>query len=481
MTAAAFSRVLDTVLTYGAQELDQHRVAGLAGVVDSTVSRGRKEHNGYGALLLPAPVRFSPEMGLVLACSVGSESVRAALVDANGQLHNPHSAEPRRDQLGLSPDELMQRIRHQVVRVLEDAFDDGELLRPVDGTLPVVAAALALPAPLSRDHRLRGKALTHPDWRPRTDDLDQLPPTLNEHFSVALGAPFEPSTAQVMNDCNAAAVAVAFDRVRVTEPPRKTTDEPKRERTTAMVVRVSGEVGSGMIEIAGDGDDPHVSRFLKSRVMVGTNGLAGELGHLPISKHAIDRINERSSTVAGLKPLNWDAECSCGKPHHLQALVGWQAMGRRLTLPVDDPANTCTAVLAPYLSPTAGDQDQAAARALEDAGRIIGRALTGPVLALDPHSVTFIGALAVGDLMTGLKDARGEWKDAFWTGRQVAFDPPEGGSLFLTLRGAGLALLRAQRHRRLRDIAAGKWDGLAPLLPYSRVHLAAMRAVDGSA
>src|SRR4051812_27185327 len=116
--AGAFTRVLDTVLTHGAQNLDQHEIARLAGVSDGTVTRGRKQRHGRGPLLLPAPVGFAPQMGLVLACSVGSESVRAAIVDANGVPHKRHSASAKRDQLELSPDELLQRVRLQAIRAL---------------------------------------------------------------------------------------------------------------------------------------------------------------------------------------------------------------------------------------------------------------------------------------------------------------------------------------------------------------------------
>lgn len=466
-----FHKVLDAVLTYGSRELDQRDVARLSGTAEATVSKGRKSRNGFGPLLLGTPVRFSSEMGLVLAISVGSESVRAGLVDANGKIHHPHSAPAQRDQLVLSPGDLFARIGQQVILVLNDAFETGELLRD-DRTLPLLAAALALPAPVDRDHRLRGYALTHPDWGARDPErITSSSATLNDRLASALGAPFTAKTAQVMNDCNAAAVAMAFERVRNIEPPRESLKDPRRERSMAIVLRVSGGIGAGMIEIAGDKDAPHVSRFLKSRVMVGTNGLAGELGHLPVSRSAVEHLNAQSESFTGLLPIDYEVKCSCERPHHLQALAGWHAVARRIGLPVDSSTKTLTEMLDPYLNPARGEEDQNAVRALEDAGKLIGRALTGPVLALDPHAVTVIGALAVPPLVDGLKEARGHWRKAFWTGRTVSFEAPYYGSKFMALRGAGLALLRAQRHRKLREIAEGRWDDLAPLLPYSRDHL----------
>jgi hypothetical protein len=279
-----------------------------------------------------------------------------------------------------------------------------------------------------------------------------------------------------MNDCNAAAVATAFERVREHEPPRLTDEDPRHERTTAMVLRVSGGVGLGMIEIAADNDDIRVSRFLKSRVMVGTNGLAGEIGHFPISRSAVEGINNGSVTSSGLHNLKWERRCSCGKPHHLQALAGWDGLLERLGLSLDSPDATCTDLLEPYINPAVGQENEAATRALEDAGKLIGRALTGPVLALDPHSITVIGALSVPALLSGLRDASGEWTKAFWTGRQVAFAPPRNGSKFMSLRGAGLTLLRARRHRKLREIGAGAWD---PDLAYNRNQLNALKRAAG--
>jgi len=473
MTASVgFAKVLDAVLTYGHEEHSQRSIKSLTGAAAATVRKGLQPFAGHEPLLLAKPIRFSPEMGLVLAFSVGSESVRAGLVDANGEIHYRHSAPAGNDQLSQSPEALLDRVRHQAIRVLEDAFESGKLLRKTDGTLPLLGAALALPAPVDRDHILRGRALTHEGWNTRSSGGERV--SLNNRLSALLGPPFQPETAQVMNDCNAAAVAIAFECVREREPPRKAGAPREHERTMAMVVRVSGGVGAGMIEIAGDSEHAHVSRFLKSRVMVGTNGLAGELGHLPISRSAIERINDASKSIEGLAPLEWNSICTCGEKHHLQALVGWKALCERLGLPTEGP-ETRTSLLEKYINPQPGQESQAAVRALEDAGRIIGRALTGTVLALDPHSITVLGALAGPNLLHGLASASDEWSNALWRGRKVAFEKPRHGSTYVSLRGAGLALIRAQRHRKLREIGAGRFGGLTPLLPYSQAHFEALR------
>jgi predicted NBD/HSP70 family sugar kinase len=469
-------QVLDVVLTYGADKLDQAQVAALAGVAASTVSKVRSPFVEHGPLLLPTPVRFSAELGLVLAMSLGSESARAALVDANGDIHYEKSADPLRNQLECGPTELFGRVREQAILVLDEAFRIGEMVRN-DGTLPILAAALAFPAPVDRLHRLIGSTLSHPEWGSR--DPEKLRPnsmTLNDRLADVLGAPFTSETAHVMNDCNAAALAVAFERVRELEPRRQPGEDPIRERTTALVVRVSGGIGAGMIEIAGDEDPPIVSRFLKSRVMVGTNGLAGELGHLPISPDAVARLNTDQRRAPGLADMDYAVKCACGRPHHLQALAGWEAVAKRLDLDVNDTSRTMTEMLRRYLNPPRDEQDQRAQWALEDAGKLIGRALSGTVLTLDPHALTVLGALSVPALVEGLNVARKEWSQAFWTGRHVEFTKPLHGSIYTSLRGAGLAILRAQRHRKLRQIGAGDWTGLAPVLPYSTNHLSHLKA-----
>ena len=50
---------------------------------------------------------------------------------------------------------------------------------------------------------------------------------------------------------------------------------------------------------------------------------------------------------------------------------------------------------------------------------------------------------------------------------------------FIALRGAGLALLRAHRHRKLREIGAGTWHAVKPDLSYNRKHLNGLKRAAG--
>jgi predicted NBD/HSP70 family sugar kinase len=227
-------------------------------------------------------------------------------------------------------------------------------------------------------------------------------------------------------------------------------------------------VGVGIVEVASDPDQIHVSRFLKSRVMVGTHGLAGEIGHLPIAESIVANLNTRSANIPGLAPIDYAALCACGQPHHLQALVNGTAIAHRLSLSVTESDAPLSWLLREYLDPETNGADQAANRALEDAGRLIGRALTGSVLALDLKALTVIGALARPALVEGIGKARREWGDAFWKGPLVEMVEPQNDPNLVVARGAGLALLRKHRHRQLREIGRGLLNDQAALLPIDR-------------
>lgn len=468
---SAIGKVLDAVLTFGAEDLNQKQIADCAGVVEGNVTRAKKAVGSFGPLLSSGPVRFTSEMGLVLAVSVGAERIRAGLVDANGSLHCRTTTPPLRGQLALSQRELLQHVARLAAEVLEKALGDATLVR-ADGTLPVFAAAMALPTPIDRDHRQVNGALSHKSWEDRSPY-----PTLNHAFAAILGPAFTSETAQVMNDCNAASIALAFDRVRTVEKPRRTLAPVSfRQRSTIMVVRVGGAVGCGIIEVAADQDEIYVSRFLKSRVMVGTHALAGEIGHMPISESAVELLNEKSSDVPGLSPIRYDAKCACGRLNHLQALIGGAALARRLGVATHTSEAPITVQLEGFLRPGSTTTDKAAARALDDAGQLLGKALVGPVLALDLKAISVIGALARPALVQGLGGARDDWGKAFYTGAGVELVDPGPDSAWMIPRGAGLALMRQHRHRKLRQIGNGQLALLVPPLDLSLAYVQQMRA-----
>src|SRR5262249_36499546 len=141
---------------------------------------------------------FGPGAGLAVGVSLGTESLRATLVDANGWRYHSHESPPRPDQLELDPAAVLDRIAEAVSVVLDDALRDEKLL--VDGALPLLGWSVAWPSPVDRDYRPVGHALAHPHWH-RGQPLDQ-------RVRRRLNVPGVPSFA--LNDAHAAAIAVAF-------------------------------------------------------------------------------------------------------------------------------------------------------------------------------------------------------------------------------------------------------------------------------
>ena len=65
----------------------------------------------------------------------------------------------------------------------------------------------------------------------------------------------------------------------------------------------------------------------RSRLVVGTSGLAGELGHLPIGSSDVTNIN--AHRPPGLAAVG-DWECSCRQRGHLEGIASVRALIRRL-------------------------------------------------------------------------------------------------------------------------------------------------------
>ncbi|KOV94888.1 ROK family protein [Streptomyces sp. NRRL B-1140] len=99
----------------------------------------------------------------------------------------------------------------------------------------------------------------------------------------------------------------------------------------------------------------------------GTRGFAGELGHVPVRPDG--------------------PECACGGRGCLEQYAGEEAVLRAAGL---EPGEDRVGLLAGR----AGEGDEDVRRALHDAGRALGVALTGAVNLLDPESVVLGGELS---------------------------------------------------------------------------------------
>ncbi|WP_128378023.1 ROK family transcriptional regulator [Streptomyces cavernae] len=127
------------------------------------------------------------------------------------------------------------------------------------------------------------------------------------------------------------------------------------EATPRDFLHVSAEIGIGAAVVV-DG-----------RLLRGTRGFAGELGHVPIRPEG---------------PL-----CACGGRGCLEQYAGEEAVLRAAGL---EPGEDRIGLLAKR----AADGDQDVRRALRGAGTALGIALTGAVNLLDPEVVVLGGALA---------------------------------------------------------------------------------------
>jgi predicted NBD/HSP70 family sugar kinase len=127
------------------------------------------------------------------------------------------------------------------------------------------------------------------------------------------------------------------------------------EDTPQDFLHVSAEIGIGAAVVV-DG-----------RLLRGTRGFAGELGHVPVRPEG--------------------PECACGGRGCLEQYAGEEAVLRAAGL---EPGEDRVGLLAGR----AAEGDTAVRRALRDAGEALGIALTGAVNLLDPRSVVLGGALA---------------------------------------------------------------------------------------
>jgi predicted NBD/HSP70 family sugar kinase len=206
----------------------------------------------------------------------------------------------------------------------------GDLLDGLPADLLLVGAGLALPGIVRTDEEvlLRAPTLDWSDVRPADRLAAHLPPGLRP----VLG-----------NEADLAARTVAE-----TAPGR-----PGR----GDFVYLSGQIGIGGAAVLG------------GRVMTGSAGWAGEVGHVCVDP-------------AG-------PSCRCGSTGCLEQYAGRHALLAAAGLPLDTPPGEFAARVA--------DGDADAVRALESAARALGVALAGVVNVLDIPAVVlggYLGALA---------------------------------------------------------------------------------------
>ncbi len=375
-------------------------------------------------------IRFGPGAGLVVGVAIGTASMRAGLVDANGAVHHPVRLVPRRGQLALEPVDLLDRIKEAVGKVLGDALTDGDLL--VDGALPFLGVAVAWGVPVGRNKKPVGPALSQ-SWH--NAPLNQR---VAEHLNI------EHARSHALSDVHAAALAVAW---------RETRSEAHQSQPSArlaMVVRLAGAISAATIVVeareSGTDDLGMTSGFNRSIVIGGIDMLAGEIGHVAPDGAFIDVRGQGCPEGLGrLRPYS----CSCTPggtpvPPHLEAYAATPALARRVAPAVDE---------CEVLDLMKKDPDNPIyQRALEDVGELVGNVLMGPVAMLNPATITMTGSLALRPVRLAVRECLRR-DSAFKTNPQLnAMDSDTDPNA--RVRGAGLAVLRHNVFRRMEQLMA---------------------------
>ncbi|WP_432044288.1 ROK family protein, partial [Streptomyces cadmiisoli] len=246
-----------------------------------------------------------------LGAEIGVDHLAVCAVDLRGRLRA--RAVRHGSNRGRSPAPVIEELTRLVRRVVAEADEEG---------LWPAGLAVAVPGLVAGDARTVVRA-PNLDW----EDIDlgallpaELPPTVD-------------------NEANFGALAELW----------------LGEGTPRDFLHVSAEIGIG------------AGVVVDGRLLRGTRGFAGELGHVPVRPDG--------------------PRCACGGRGCLEQYAGEEAVLRAAGLEPDGDR-------VGLLAARATDGDENVRRALSDAGEALGVALTGAVNLLDPESVVLGGALA---------------------------------------------------------------------------------------
>jgi predicted NBD/HSP70 family sugar kinase len=246
-----------------------------------------------------------------VGAEVGVDHLAACVVDLRGEVRA--RAVRHGTNRGRAPEPVARDLTALISQVVAEAEEQG--LRPA-------GLAVAVPGLIARDGRTVVRA-PNLDWH--DTDLGALLPG---------GLPLT-----VDNEANLGALAELW----------------LGEGTPPDFLHVSAEIGIGAAVVV-DG-----------RLLRGTRGFAGELGHVPIEPEG--------------------PACPCGGRGCLEQYAGEEAVLRAAGLEADEGR-------VGLLATRAAEGDENVRRALRQAGTALGVALTGAVNLLDPEAVVLGGALA---------------------------------------------------------------------------------------
>ena len=291
-----------------------------AGLVCEDNGLAERENRSMGR---PAqPLSLNRSAAYAVGADIGHTHVRVALCDLHGS--------PVWDQVEVkdvdgAPHETLDLAADLIERALRECFVPRER---------VLGLGADIASPVRSDGSLGADGIM-PGWA-----------------GIRPGAELERRTglaAQLINDANAGALA-------------EHRYGAGRDTDDMVYVRLSAGIGAGIVAAG--------------RLLLGTGGLAGEIGHLPVVQ-------------AG--PV-----CRCGNRGCLETVASPVAIARLLQ---DSWGQPITPDDLPRL--LAGNS-AGALRVLEDAGEAIGRALAGLVTLFNPQMIVIGGELAAtGERLAG--------------------------------------------------------------------------------
>lgn len=295
---------------------------------------------------------LGPRAGYVVGIGVGRELLRCAIYAPNGD--QLVGAAERCLIFPIGQDAITpHRFRDLVSAILLRCR--AKLDRPIN----IAGGAVAWPARISGTTGLPEPLECHKGW----DTVD-----VRELVGDALERSGFPRGVAIVNDANAEALAESRRGTAV-------------NATTALVVKIAGGVGAGVVH--------------EGELMIGGHGFAGELGHIPVGFSAIDpRLKIAIEAPADVKPLDPDAQCDCGRPGHLQALISVTAVIDRLRPGLAEELGSYLLAADAIneelgLDPATGEwrRSPVVDQVMHQMGALLGRALCGPVGILDPDVV----------------------------------------------------------------------------------------------
>lgn len=315
------SRVMHAVATHGplsraavASHIGLTRAA-VSTLVDELIRAGLLDELGPerpGRVGRPGSALAVSALGPVgVGAEVGVDHLAVCAVDLRGEIRA--RAERRVANRGRSPVPVVEELAVLVQQVCAEARQEG---------LSPAGLAVAVPGLVSRDARTVVRA---PNLGWGDIDLGRLLPT-----DLPL---------TVDNEANFGALAELWFG----------------EESPQDFLHVSAEIGIG------------AALVVDGRLLRGTRGFAGELGHVPVRPEG--------------------PACPCGGRGCLEQYAGEEAVLRDAGLSPGEQRGEALAERA-----TAGDER--ARRALRGAGAALGIALTGAVNLLDPQAVVLGGALS---------------------------------------------------------------------------------------